>query len=137
MEVIQLSHALGAEIRGVDITGDLNQAEIGAIRETWHDAHVLVFRGVDWTPDRHLAFSKRFGALDKPLNTVGGPARPQRDQHAGLERGSECAPNSDADRPPHRHRPRRDDHHAQPHARPLRESERCAVFGHATPTNTQ
>ena len=69
MEVVPLGHALGAEIRGVDITGDLTEAEIDVIREAWHRHHVVVFRGVEWVPDQHLAFSKRFGPLDDHAST--------------------------------------------------------------------
>lgn len=64
MEVVPLGHALGAELRGLDITGDLSNAEIDAIHEAWHTHHVIVFRGVDWTPEQHMAFSRRFGELD-------------------------------------------------------------------------
>ncbi len=64
METIPLSHALGAELRGVDISGALDDSEIAAIREAWNEHHVIVFRGVPLTPDQHLTFSQRFGALD-------------------------------------------------------------------------
>jgi taurine dioxygenase len=64
MEVVPLGHALGVEIRGVDITGAVTDADIGSIREAWHRAHVIVFRGVEWTPDQHIAFSRRFRGLD-------------------------------------------------------------------------
>ncbi len=64
MEVVPLAHALGVEIRGVDIAGVPSDAEIDEIRTAWHGAHVIVFRDVEWTPDQHLAFSKRFRDLD-------------------------------------------------------------------------
>ena len=64
MDVVPLGHALGAEIRGVDIAGNLSNAEVDAIHRAWNAHHVIVFRGVRWTPDRHIAFSRRFGALD-------------------------------------------------------------------------
>lgn len=64
VEAVPLAHALGAEIRGVDIAGALSNAEVDAIHRAWQQHHVIVFRGVDWTPDRHIAFSRRFGALD-------------------------------------------------------------------------
>ena len=64
MEIIPLGHALGAEIRGVDIAADLRDAEVDAIRTAWHRHHVIVFRDVRWTPDGHIAFSRRFGPLD-------------------------------------------------------------------------
>jgi len=64
MEVVPLAAALGAEIRGVDIVGELSNAEVDAIHAAWNDHHVLVFRGANLTPARHIAFSRRFGALD-------------------------------------------------------------------------
>jgi taurine dioxygenase len=64
MESIRLSNALGAEIRGVDIVGDLSNSEIKAIHDIWHEHHIIVFRGVDMTPEQHLSFSRRFGALN-------------------------------------------------------------------------
>lgn len=64
IEAIPLAHALGAEIRGVDITGAVSDADIDTIRKAWHQAHVIVFRDVTWTPEQHCAFSRRFRALD-------------------------------------------------------------------------
>ncbi len=76
MEVVPLAHALGAEIRGVDITGTVTDADVAAIKKVWHQAHVIVFRGVDWTPDQHIAFSRRFRDLDDhaatPHDTLDG-----------------------------------------------------------------
>jgi len=64
MEVIPLGYALGAEIRGIDITGAVSDNDIEAIRQAWHQAHVIVFRGVAWTPEQHIDFSRRFRELD-------------------------------------------------------------------------
>jgi len=64
MEAVPLGHALGAEIRGIDIAGPLSDETIRDIRKAWHRHHVIVFRGVGWTPDDHLQFSRQFGALD-------------------------------------------------------------------------
>jgi alpha-ketoglutarate-dependent taurine dioxygenase len=76
MEVVPLAHALGVEIRGVDIIGAATDADIGAIREAWHRAHVIVFRDVEWTPAQHVAFSRRFRDLDDhaatPHDTLDG-----------------------------------------------------------------
>ena len=64
MEVVRLANALGAEIRGLDITQRLFEEEIDVIRRAWHEHHVIIFRGVDWTPDLQLVFAGRFGELD-------------------------------------------------------------------------
>ena len=44
MEVVPLGHALGAEIRGVDITDEIGDNLVAAIREAWHRHHIIVFR---------------------------------------------------------------------------------------------
>ena len=46
METILLAHALGAEIRGTDITATPSEEEINEIRSNWHKHHVIVFRGI-------------------------------------------------------------------------------------------
>jgi alpha-ketoglutarate-dependent taurine dioxygenase len=45
METNRLSHALGAEICGVNIVGDLSNSELEAIHNAWREHHVIVFRG--------------------------------------------------------------------------------------------
>lgn len=69
MEVVRLANALGAEIRDVDITQRLFAEEVDTIRRVWHEHHVIVFRGVEWSPDQQLAFAGRFGELDNHAAT--------------------------------------------------------------------
>ena len=64
LTVRPLSHALGAEIGGIDITGDVSPAQVDAIRSIWHQYHIILFRGVHWTPEAQIAFSRKFGVLD-------------------------------------------------------------------------
>jgi len=64
VEAVPLGHALGAEIRGIDIAGPLTDNDIAEIRDIWQRHHAVVFREIDWSPDQHLEFSRRFGALD-------------------------------------------------------------------------
>ncbi len=63
-ETRPVSNALGVEIKGIDITEPLSDSDVDTIRSLWHRYHILLFRGVHWTPEAHLAFSRRFGALD-------------------------------------------------------------------------
>lgn len=53
---------LGAEVLGLRDAADLSDADIAAIRQAWlaHDG-LLVFRDVEFTPQAHVAFSRRFG----------------------------------------------------------------------------
>jgi len=76
MEIVPLSYALGVEIRDVDPAARLSNSEVAAVRTAWQTHHVIVFRGVEWTPERHIAFSRQFGALDDhaatPHDTLDG-----------------------------------------------------------------
>jgi taurine dioxygenase len=69
MDIIPLSHALGAELRGVDIAGPVSDSEVAAIRAAWNEYHVILFRGCRLTPAQHIAFSRRFGALNDHAST--------------------------------------------------------------------
>jgi len=71
-------HALGehvaAEIRGVDLSRPLDDPTFKAIFDAWMAHLVLRFRDQDLTKDQLLAFSARFGDLDKaPINIKGEP----------------------------------------------------------------
>ena len=59
-----LSPVLGAEIRGLDVSRELDPADLEALRRAWLGHLVLLFRGQDLTPARLVAFSRQFGALD-------------------------------------------------------------------------
>lgn len=64
-EIRPLSHALGAEILGLDLSATVDDETVAAIRAAWLDNNVVVIRGQDaMTPDRHIAFSRRLGELD-------------------------------------------------------------------------
>ncbi|MCG8546800.1 MAG: TauD/TfdA family dioxygenase [Alphaproteobacteria bacterium] len=68
-----LAAALGAEIRGVDLSKPLDDAVFDEIHRAWLECHVIYFRNQDLTPDHHLAFAKRFGGIhlhpfNKPLD---------------------------------------------------------------------
>lgn len=56
MEIIPLSRALGAELRGVDTAGAVSDREVAAIRAAWNEHHVILFRDCQLTPARHIAF---------------------------------------------------------------------------------
>jgi taurine dioxygenase len=61
LEVRPVSGALGAEISGVDLSGDLSDETIADIRQALLDHLVIFFRDQDITPDQHLSFATRFG----------------------------------------------------------------------------
>jgi taurine dioxygenase len=64
MEIIPLAHALGAELRGIDVACPLSDHAVAAIRAAWHEYHVILFRGCRLTPARQIVFSRHFGALN-------------------------------------------------------------------------
>ena len=64
-EIIPTGYALGAEIRGVDLAGDLDDAGFSAIRAAWHEHLVLLFRGQTLEAPALAAFARRFGELDR------------------------------------------------------------------------
>ncbi len=53
--------ALGAEISGVDLSKDLGDETVAALRRAWLEHLVLFFRDQDLRPARFLAFARRFG----------------------------------------------------------------------------
>lgn len=63
-DIAPLSHAIGAEITGLDLRDDLDRSSVDDIRAAWLDHNVLLFRDQALTPEQHIAFSRRFGALD-------------------------------------------------------------------------
>jgi taurine dioxygenase len=64
IHIRRLSHALGAEITGVDLRESLSDATFKQINETFLEYGILLFRGQALTRDQHIGFSRRFGELD-------------------------------------------------------------------------
>ncbi len=64
MEVRPVSGALGAEIHGLDLAGDLDNSTMAAVRQAFFDHSVVFFMDQDLKPEEHLAFARRFGDID-------------------------------------------------------------------------
>ena len=77
MEIHRTTGALGAEITGVDLSADLSDETIAAIRAAFNEHHVVFFRGQDWTPEQQIAFGRRFGELDTHPFVVGNAEHPE------------------------------------------------------------
>ncbi|MBS0549649.1 MAG: TauD/TfdA family dioxygenase [Proteobacteria bacterium] len=60
-----LSHALGAEIQNVDLAQPLSNSEFDQIHRTFLEKGILLFRKQQITREQHIAFSRRFGELDR------------------------------------------------------------------------
>ena len=63
LTVTPLSPAGGALIGGVDLSRELPQSTIDAIKAAWAKHLVIVFRGQKITQEQQLAFAARFGEL--------------------------------------------------------------------------
>lgn len=55
---------VGAEVHGLDLTADFDQATVAALRHAWLEHGLLVFRDQDLSPAAQAAFAARFGELD-------------------------------------------------------------------------
>jgi taurine dioxygenase len=61
LTVDPVAGSLGAEIGGVDVAADLDDAVVADIRRVWLDHGVVFFRDQDLSPERFLAFARRIG----------------------------------------------------------------------------
>jgi taurine dioxygenase len=68
----------GAEVIGLDLARPLADADVARIRRAHLDHHVLVFRDMAITPEQQVAFSRRFGPLQRHvLNNFALPGHPE------------------------------------------------------------
>lgn len=59
---------IGTEIRGVDLSRDIDEATFDRIRQVLNERSVVFFRGQNLHPARQVAFTRRLGELkDTPL----------------------------------------------------------------------
>ncbi|HVY18154.1 MAG TPA: TauD/TfdA family dioxygenase [Rhodopila sp.] len=65
MTCIPLDGPFEAEIRAIDLAVPMEAETFDAIRHAFHQHAVLLFRDQDLTPAQHIAFSRRFGALEE------------------------------------------------------------------------
>lgn len=64
IDVRRVAGALGAEIGGVDLSAQLADETIAAIRKALVEHQVIFFRDQTLTPEQQLAFGRRFGPLN-------------------------------------------------------------------------
>src|SRR5439155_26632240 len=63
VEVRPTGAALGADIEGIDLAGDLAAETVEAVKQAWSDHLVLRFRGQRLDDDQLMRFSAYFGEL--------------------------------------------------------------------------
>lgn len=76
LAVTRLSPVLGAEIRGVDLTGPLSPSVVAQIRQTWLDHSVVFFPEQHLSPAELVKFASQFGEV-----TDGHPIEPVMAEH--------------------------------------------------------
>jgi len=64
IEVESLSPEIGAEIHGVDLREELSAEVVASVRAALLDRKVIFFRDQNITAAEHIAFARRFGALE-------------------------------------------------------------------------
>jgi taurine dioxygenase len=64
IEVIPTGAALGAEVRGLDLSKPLSDADFEAVSQAWLDHVDVLFRDQKISDDDLVRFSRRFGELD-------------------------------------------------------------------------
>lgn len=61
LDIRPVAGSIGAEIHGIDLSSELSNETVGAIRRALLDHLVIFFRDQTFTPDQQLAFARRFG----------------------------------------------------------------------------
>jgi taurine dioxygenase len=77
LDVQPIAGALGAEIHGVDLGADLDDATVAEIRRALLDHCVIFFRDQDFDDGQHKRLARRFGEIFIHPNYVGMQADPE------------------------------------------------------------
>jgi taurine dioxygenase len=82
LQVRPLTTAIGAELAGVDLGGELDDDTVAAIRRALDEHLVIFFRDQTMGPEDHLRFARRMGTIDvAPF----GPKHPDHPEITVLE----------------------------------------------------
>ncbi|MCY3578530.1 MAG: TauD/TfdA family dioxygenase [bacterium] len=64
MEIRQLAGALGAEVLGLDLAGEISDADFASVRDALHENGVICIRGQGaMTPEDQLTFAAKWGEI--------------------------------------------------------------------------
>jgi taurine dioxygenase len=74
---IPAGKTLGAEIRGLDLSHDLDGATVAEIKKLLVAHLLLIFRDQDISPEQQAVFARRFGALQRHDYVPGLPEYPE------------------------------------------------------------
>ncbi len=64
MEIVPTGAALGAEIRGVDLSASLDARSFARIEQAYDEHGVIFFRDQRITPEQQVDFTRRFGDIE-------------------------------------------------------------------------
>ncbi len=64
IEIFPTEAALGAEVRGIDLTQPLDGSTFATIERAYNEHGVIFFRGQHITPSQQVAFTHRFGEIE-------------------------------------------------------------------------
>lgn len=63
IEIIPLSDAIGAEIRGLDLTQPMSSEDVKIVEQAWYDHVIVLVRDQDITLEQQKAFASNFGEV--------------------------------------------------------------------------
>ena len=75
IEINRLSDAIGAEIRGIDLSQELDGETVAAILDAWHEHQIILFRDQDISIEQQRAFAEKLGPIG--TRTRPGPKPPE------------------------------------------------------------
>jgi alpha-ketoglutarate-dependent 2,4-dichlorophenoxyacetate dioxygenase len=70
LEIRKVHPHIGAEVSGIDLGAPLSAGVFAQIRDAFHEHSVLVFRGQNISDEQQVAFSARFGELERTSFTI-------------------------------------------------------------------
>jgi taurine dioxygenase len=77
LETHRIAGSLGAEVEGVDLSADLSDEVLAEVRAALLDNLVIFFRNQSLTPERQLAFARRWGEIHLHPFMEGMPDHPE------------------------------------------------------------
>lgn len=77
LKVAPLTPSIGAEISGIDLAQEQDDATIAEVRAALLAHKVIFFRDQFITPEQHIAFARRFGPLEIHPATPKGQSNPE------------------------------------------------------------
>ena len=65
LEAVPFGGALGAEIKGVDLSKPMKKEVFADVHQAWLDHQVITFRDQDLTPEQQIRFARKWGAIHR------------------------------------------------------------------------